>query len=92
MSGYREPCMCGALDCARCYGEAAKFAGWCDDCPHAEEGECDPEKVAPGSDECRVQADIDDQRISDWEDRQLDHDFEAEQDRLDRLRDERQEG
>lgn len=51
MSGYREQCYCGALDCVRCYGPAAKFSGWCDDCIHAEEGECDPEKIAPGTDE-----------------------------------------
>lgn len=90
MSSYREPCMCGALDCVRCYGPAAKFAGWCDDCIHAEEDECDPEKIAPGTDECLIQAAIDDRRIDDWEDRQLNRDFEARQGYRDRIRDERQ--
>jgi hypothetical protein len=39
--------MCGALDCVACYGEAARFCGWCEECQYAEEGECDPEEICP---------------------------------------------
>lgn len=92
VSSYREPCMCGALDCVACHGESARFATWCEECQYAEEGECDPDKICPGSNACRRQADIDDQRIDEWEDRQLDREFEAWQEHLDRLRDERREG
>lgn len=92
MSSYREPCMCGALDCVRCYGPAAKFSGWCDDCIHAEEGECDPDDTIPGSADCRRQQDVDDSRIDDWEARQQAKEFENRQEQIDRRRDERKEG
>lgn len=32
----REPCMCGALDCVRCYPEGYYPPEMCDDCPYAD--------------------------------------------------------
>lgn len=34
MMAYKEPCMCGGLDCVRCYGEDAKYVGACERCPY----------------------------------------------------------
>ncbi len=58
----REPCMCGALDCVACRGTSALFVGWCDECEHADE--CDPEVVAPGSDDCQRKTDNDNAKES----------------------------
>lgn len=82
MSVYKEPCLCGSPDCVRCFGESARFYGWCDGCPYMEEGECDPETVVPGSDDCQMQEEIYEDRASQAEERM---------DALDRARDEKME-
>ena len=59
---YREPCMCGALDCVACRGKDAKFVGMCDECEH--ESVC---KDAP-SKNCRRGQEMEDE----WADYKLD--------------------
>ena len=60
MRGFSEPCLCGDPGCFRCYGESARYYGWCDECTHFDAGRCDPDKIAPGDKDCLRKQDADD--------------------------------
>lgn len=61
MSG---PCLCGDPACYRCFGERAKYAGWCDDCPYFEDEDTGTEcTAAPGDEGCRRKDADDDARV-----------------------------